>query len=88
MKPEFSAHILRERFTIEDMDGISAPIIALSNRFFLPLTNEKGETIETFVIRGQMLHTVVRMAGMMMHSFSRNGPILTRETPFDFDDTC
>jgi hypothetical protein len=87
MKPEFSAHILRERFTIEDMDGISAPIIALSNRFFLSLTSEKGKTIETFVIRGQMLHTVVRMAGMMMHSFSRNGPLLTRETPFDFDDT-
>lgn len=82
---DFSTTVLREKFVITDTGGEAAPIVALANRFALKLIDHKGTLIETFVVRGQMLHTVVRMAGSILNTFERTGPILNRQVPVNWD---
>lgn len=84
MNKDFSAQVLRERFVITPVDGGDA-IIALSNRAPLALVDGDGRTVETLVIRGHMLHTVVRMMGSLVNTFARTGPLFSRQIPLDWD---
>ncbi len=83
---DFSTQILRERFVFAPLpDDGTEPIIALSNRAPLSLIDSDGNVVERFVVRGHMLHSVVRMVGSMMNTFSRTGPLLHRQVPLDWD---
>jgi hypothetical protein len=83
--PDFNCVVLRERFTIADETGQSAPVIALSNRVQIDLFNDDGKLSESYVLRGHMLHTVVRLAGTILNTFARTGPLMARNVPVDFD---
>lgn len=60
------------------------PMIALSNRVRIDLRDGNGKIVETFIVRGHMLHTVVRFAGTIMNNFDRLGPLLVRQDPIDW----
>lgn len=82
---EINTTLLREKFVIRDLDrGGDAPIVAVSNRFVLPLVTAQGKVAETFVIRAQNMHICIRMAAIILNSFQRVGPLLVRAEPFDF----
>ena len=73
--------LLREKFTISDPkypDREDAATIALSNRMMIDLVNSENGSHETYVIRGQNMHTVVRMAAHIVGEYNTNGPIAGR----------
>ena len=84
---EINTTLLREKFTIRDMesDG-AAPIVATSNRLVLSLVTNEGQTPEVFVIRAHTMHCCIRMAAQMLQSFIRVGPIMARAPSFDFEN--
>ena len=75
---DFNSSLLRERFVIRDRlsDEEVESVVALSNRIVVPMINPRGEVVETFVIRGQNMHTTLRMAAKLSHSFSTGGKIM------------
>lgn len=83
---DFQTHLLRERFTLMDKVGKTPDIIALSNRIVLPLPPVPGQPLETFVIRAQVAHAALRLAGLMLNAYERTGPLLHRQIPLDWDD--
>jgi hypothetical protein len=83
---DFNCTVLRERFTIEHIDGGSGSIIALSNRVTIELLDDQDRLVEHYVLRGQMLHTVVRLAGTILNTFQRTGPLLSRAEPIKWID--
>jgi hypothetical protein len=82
---DFSTSVLREKFTLQETSGSAEPIIALSNRFGLKLVDSGGRVVETIIVRGQMLHTVVRLAGSILQTFQRTGPIHNRQVPVNWE---
>ncbi len=82
---QFDCTILRERFTIASDEMGREPIIALSNRVRVDLVDGAGKIVETYIVRGQMLHAVVRFAGTIINTFDRTGPLLVRAEPVDWD---
>lgn len=76
--------MLREKFVIRETgvkDGEQKekkPIIALSNRISLPLTNESGAISEHIVIRGRIMYIVTRFAAKVAHEFAQKGPLIKR----------
>lgn len=82
---DFAAQVLRERFVITPVDGETDSIIALSNRAPLTLIDGDGRIVEKLVIRGHMLHSVVRMMGSLVNTFNRTGPLFNRQIPLDWD---
>lgn len=80
----FSTSLLREKFVIRDPSPLSdeEPVVALSNRLVTPMPGGK----EKFIIRGQNMHTCIRMAARLIASSQDYGPIMNRPTPFDWDD--
>lgn len=82
---EFSAQVLRERFVITPSDASDFPIIAMSNRAVLDLVDTRESLVDRLVIRGHMLHSVVRMMGSLLNMFQRTGPLFNRQVPIDWD---
>lgn len=83
---DFSSSVLREKFTIMEIGGTTPSIVALSNRFALNLTNSEGHLIERVIVRGQVLHTVVRLAELILQAFNSTGPLFrTHHIPIDWD---
>lgn len=85
---EFHSTLLREKFVITDampgdMDD-KAPIIALSNRLTLPLSDGPLGADEKFVLRAQNMHTTLRLAAQAARSFQEEGPLMGRKHPFDW----
>ncbi len=86
---DFSTTLLREKFVISDNRGETTeghPIIAVSNRMVVPLTDSNGKLIETFIIRAQTMHACIRMAGKIMQTFMRAGPLMARDEQFNFQE--
>ncbi len=82
---EINTTLLRERFVLRDIEREGdAPIVAMSNRLALPLINANGKLIETLIIRAQNMHSCLRMAAQILQDFTRNGPIFSRTSSFDF----
>ncbi len=85
---DFNSSLLREKFVIHDPKvGDDGAIIALSNRFVVELRNSKDELVETFIVRGHNMHSVVRMAARIIYDFDQGGPIAHRGTPYDWEKT-
>ncbi len=85
---EFSTTLLREKFVIRDASRADGDpgVTALSNRVCVALHDTHGKLIETFIIRTQAMHTCIRMAAKIIHSYNRHGPIMVRAEKFDFDE--
>ena len=83
----FETSLLREKFVIHDPktgNKDEKATIALSNRFVVDLRNAKGSVLETYVVRGHNMHTVVRMATRILYAFNQSGPIAKRVPEFDW----
>lgn len=86
---DFSGSLLREKFEIfegagEVLEG--EPLTVMSNRLVVPLIDDSGKVGERFVIRGKYMHSCIRMAARIMHTFIDKGPIMVRDNePFDWD---
>jgi len=76
--------MLREKFTLNDASGGEEPMIAAGNRITLPLLSRKGQREERLIVRGQNMHTTLRMAALICRTYFREGPIQSRKTPFDW----
>lgn len=87
---DFSGSLLREKFDIYEGRGDNLkgdPLTAMSNRLVVPLIDDAGKVGERFVIRGQYMHSCIRMAARIIHAFLDKGPILVRNNePFDWED--
>ena len=86
---DFSTTLLREKFVISDNRGESAeghPIIAVSNRMVVPLLDANGKPAETFVVRAQTMHACIRMAGKIIQTYMRSGPLMARDEKFNFEE--
>src|SRR5688500_7645667 len=84
---DFNTSLLREKFIIRDVspDQTAAePVIALSNRIALPLSDHLGHGAETLVIRSQNMHGCLRMAARVVQEFQDLGPIVSRPKPLDW----
>ena len=84
---EINTTLLRERFVIRDTENEgTVPVIALSNRLALPMHNGNGDLADTFIIRAQNMHSCIRMGAQLLQSFIKSGPLLSRNTPYDFEE--
>lgn len=86
---DFNTSLLREKFTIHDLgtsgkDDPSIPVVAVSNRLILPLTNHLGHDGETFAVRAQTMHGCLRMAACVVDEFRERGAITDRTTPLEW----
>ncbi|HEY8964157.1 MAG TPA: hypothetical protein VIN59_06830 [Alphaproteobacteria bacterium] len=77
-----STTMLREKFIIREGDGKAEPMIAVGNRLALPLISKSGKSEERLVVRGQNMHTTLRMAAMITRTFYNDGPILHRSPSY------
>jgi hypothetical protein len=73
--------MLREKFTVTEK-GAAEPMVALGNRILLPLISKTGRNEERLVVRGQNMHTTLRMAAMLVRTYYRDGPILSRSPSY------
>ncbi len=84
---EFNSSLLREKFVIHDAKaGDDGATTALSNRFVVDLHDKKNKVIETFIVRGHNMHSVVRMAARIIYDFNTSGPIANR-AKYDWSKT-
>ncbi len=84
---EINTTLLRERFVIRDTENEGEPsIIAVSNRLALPMHDGNGNITDTFIIRAQNMHSCIRMSAQLLQSFIRGGPLLSRTSPYDFEE--
>lgn len=92
---DLSTTLLRERFVIRDLSGSDVAVLrafpaesveAMSNRIVIPLFDSGGRLVETLVIRSRLMHSAVRMAGHLISSFRRLGPVGARESSRDFQE--
>lgn len=84
---ELNTTLLREKFTISDnLDDLSMPVVATSNRIPLMLLDASGQVSETFIIRAQNMHTTIRMAAQILQTFMRMGPLMARAEAYNFDE--
>lgn len=86
---EFSSSLLREKFIIHDinpdLDKKPEPVIAVSNRMVVEIKNHRGNTVETFIVRSQNMHSCVRMAARLLQTFENSGPITKRSKPYNWE---
>lgn len=85
MTDPFQASLLREKFTIREVDSSEEPAIALSNRMSISLANDKGTERETFVIRTQNMHTCIRAAAAIVREHEERGAISYRVSDFHWE---
>ncbi len=85
MTPEFSTTLLREKFVLRDADEASAeaPVIALSNRMVVTVSDPGMGQTERFVVRAQNMHSCARMAARIAGA-ATEGSLTEREPPFDW----
>lgn len=83
---DFNTQVLRERFVLDPLDDKSPAIITLSNRAVLDLVDSNGKIVEKVVLRGHMLHTVVRLMGSLLNTYTRTGPLFKREPPLKWEE--
>ena len=85
---DFSTTLLREKFIIREVDvvedGVRAPMTAVSNRITVPMINQNGEIVETFIVRAQTMYASLRMATKLIQTFDREGPIMARPVAYDY----
>lgn len=74
--------LLREKFILREGAGDTNPVTATGNRIALPLFSKTGSREERLIVRGQNMHTTLRMAAMICKAYFREGPILTRAPSF------
>lgn len=87
---EFSASLVREKIVLTDdtvaaqsPDSEAGVTVIRSNRIFLKLATPDGT--EKVVVRGQNMHATLRMCGRILLAFYKQGLILNREKPFDWE---
>lgn len=86
---DFSTTLLREKFVISDSRGDAIeghPIVAVSNRMVVPLSDARGQIVETFIVRAQTMHACIRMAGKIIQTYQRSGPLMVRDEKFNFQE--
>ncbi len=85
---EFSASLLREKFTIYDpeseMHEEGESVVALSNRMVINLCSSNEKYEEKYVVRAHNMHGCVRMCARIIHTFHEGGPIMNRHIAFDW----
>jgi hypothetical protein len=88
----FNTHLLREKFVIHDSAGAvevngdpQGPVVALSNRISIDLTDEKGRLEDTMVVRAHNMHICARIVSRIIQSHDSGGSLLTRALPFDWE---
>lgn len=85
---EFTASLLREKFTITDSlpshPDEHHPVVALSNRLVVPLGRDDNR--EIFVVRAQNMHLCVRIAAFIVREYQEKGPIAPRMTEIGWKD--
>lgn len=87
---EFSTSLLREKYVIKEIvekGKEKEPLIALSNRLYLPLKSPIAGQEEEFVVRAQNMHTTLRIAAQMARDFYETGPLMDRKKPYDWEYT-
>lgn len=87
MTEEFNASLVREKVVFVDapMEGAldhSTSTVIRSNRIFLKL--KSGTSTEKVVVRAQNMHATLRLAGRILSSYHRDGALLERAVPFDW----
>lgn len=85
---DLSTSLLREKFVIYDpQKGADKKnsVIALSNRMVTELRDSGGKLVETYIVRGQNMHSVVRMAARLVYEFEQSGPIGPRAAQPDWE---
>jgi len=84
---DFETSLLRERFAIRNLNNKAEtkPMVALSNRIVITLSNENNLHTESFVIRGQNMHCCLRMGARILYAYRIGGFLLNRSSPFDWD---
>lgn len=84
----FNTALLREKFTISDPFAKTMqarePVIALSNRVAIELTTKDKKRTESFAVRAHNMHLAVRATARILQTFENTGPILNRNTPYDW----
>ena len=87
---DFQSSLLREKFIIHDPDlnrSDLEPITALSNRMIVSLQKDPETPAEEYVIRAQNMHSCIRFAGRLIHSFNMGGSLLNRAKAYDWEAT-
>ncbi|MBU6234570.1 MAG: hypothetical protein KGQ41_01885 [Alphaproteobacteria bacterium] len=74
--------MLREKFVLHEGEDDADPMVAVGNRISLPLFSKTGQREERLVVRGQNMHTTLRMAAMIARTYYRDGPIQSRSPSF------
>lgn len=85
---DFNSSLLREKFVIHNPKAgkkEDRAIIALANRFVVDLVNPGKDITETYIVRGQNMHSVIRMAARLILDFDNGGPIANRKDPYDWE---
>ncbi|MEZ5815016.1 MAG: hypothetical protein R3E13_09930 [Alphaproteobacteria bacterium] len=84
---DFTSSLLREKFVIHDAKAgpKDRGTVALSNRFVVELRDAQEKRVETFIVRGHNMHSVVRMAARIIHDFDNGGPISIRQSSYDWE---
>ena len=81
---DFKTSLVREKFTINKTGSHTPPIIALSNRLCVNLTDKDGQIRETFIVRSQNMHLCTRMAARILQTYIQLGPITSRHKDYDW----
>ncbi|NBX65920.1 MAG: hypothetical protein EBQ96_02885 [Proteobacteria bacterium] len=76
--------MLREKFILREGSPDDEPMIAVGNRIALPLISKKGQREERLIVRGQNMHTTLRMAAMIAKTYYRDGPIQSRSPGYSW----
>lgn len=85
---ELQTSLLREKFVIHGPSAASKPVVALSNRMEIRMTDDAGKFPETIALRAQNMHSCARMAAQLILSYNKDGRILARRTAYDWPAAC
>lgn len=81
---DFTTSLVREKIVFADDGASDRPLTTVrSNRILLTLTGDNGPT-EKVVIRTQTMPSALRLASRVMFSYYRNGLLLSRAEPYDW----
>ena len=86
----YKSTLIRERFTIKEVNtlqgGETGSIVASSNRITVALHDDPTRPSERYVVRAQNMHLCVRMAAAIVTTLKNNGPIMSRQKMFDWQE--
>ncbi|MBU6475805.1 MAG: hypothetical protein KGL10_03530 [Alphaproteobacteria bacterium] len=84
---DFNTSLVREKIILtegEIGEEEKEPVVIRSNRIFLKLG--EGAHPEKVVIRAQNMHTTLRVAAKILGIYYKDGPLLAREAPPDWEE--